>query len=96
MLGIGIVHLWWARVLIVDSQHMGSPLRMRGYHFLDRLPEEHRSAMEGMVELGRLGFSLLSDSLWIFLASGCVLIVLGVVLLGVRASARTPSEAEHP
>jgi len=96
MSGIGIVHLWWARVLIVDSQHMGSPLRMRGDHLLDRLPAEHRPNIEGIVELGRLAFSLLSDSLWIFLASGCFLIVLGIVLLCVRASARTPSGAEHP
>ena len=84
LLGMGIVHLWWARVLIVDSQHMGSPLRMHGDHFVNRLPAEHRSTMEGMVELGRLGFSLLSDSFWIFLTSGCVMLALGVALLGVQ------------
>ena len=80
LVALGGTQLAWAFNVLDASLHMGSPLRIQGPH-IARKAGELEDSVKGLVELGSLGFSLLSNTIWVMIASGVVLMALGFYLL---------------
>jgi hypothetical protein len=76
----GLYQLWWAKYLLGNSDHMGSPIWLHGKRFVESLPPENREHAQGFLDLGGRGFHLLESSLQIFLETGASLLLVGVVV----------------
>lgn len=81
MILLGLVQLWWARYLLSNSLHMGSPIRLEGQRFITSLPPGNQKTAQDFLDLGSLGFRLLNNSFYLALGTGAVLLLVGSILV---------------
>ena len=86
---VGLVQLWCARYLLVNSMHMGSPIRLHGQRFLENLPPESRERAQGFLDLAGLGFRLADDAFWLLLGTGTMLFLVGLVVTTIAYAKRS-------
>jgi hypothetical protein len=79
---LGVLQLLWVFYVVVDaSLHMGSPLLVHGQNIVSQADPQLGAEIQGMLNVGHLGFELLSDSILLLGFSGLVSIASGIVLV---------------
>ena len=79
---LGLVQLAWVWWLVVNSLHMGSPLRLHGDIFLRSITDPGvRDRATSMYKVGLLGFDLLGKSMSVHFLCAVVLLLIGLVMV---------------
>jgi hypothetical protein len=79
---LGLLQLSWIWWLVVNSLHMGSPLRLHGDTFLRSIADPAvRDRAESMNKVGLLGFDLLDKSMSVHFVCAAALLLLGLIMV---------------